>query len=115
MVSPVCLSFPPSGWLESRVGVLLLTICPWSCSVLLFPILVRGLSVPALLLIFWCIVFVDSSVGFICVLRAEALDTLPNVVVDDKEDEELIELALVPGVVVTLLFLVGWGTVPFRS
>ena len=48
-------------------------------------------------------------------LRAEALDTLPNVVVDDKEDEELIELALVPGVVVTLFFLVGWGTVPFCS
>jgi hypothetical protein len=58
---------------------------------------------------------VDSSVGFIRVLRAEALDTLPNVVVDDKEDEELIELALVPGVVVALLFLVVWGTVPFRS
>jgi hypothetical protein len=49
------------------------------------------------------------------VLRAEALDTLPNVVVDDKEDEELIELALVPGVVVTLLFLVGWVTIPFCS
>jgi hypothetical protein len=73
------------------------------------------MSVPALLLVFWCVVFVDSSVGFIRVLRAEALDTLPNVVVDDEEDKELCELALVPGVVVTLLFLVVWDTVPFCS
>ncbi len=115
MVSPFCLGFPPSGWMESRVGVLLLTICPWSCSVLLFPILVRGLSVPAVLLIFWCVIFVGSSMGIMRVLCAEVLDILPNVVVDDKEDEGLIELALVPGVVVTLLFLVGWGTVPFCS
>jgi len=44
-------------------------------------------------------------------LRDEALDTFPNVVVDDEEGEELFDLPLVPGVVIALPFLAAWLTI----